>query len=752
MSKKKEKTVRRELSADLDMKSAEAEKQVRPLKKNSHKSHPLLTAGVLLFTAAMIIGVTTKDSDAKPAEEPQEELPKELPAEESGQSQTAEEKKPSKKIPFAFAWIMAAVLVYDELLMHQAGGFPFTFGSVMSIVLFSLSYGFLADLLTSFVRNEKVNRIARILIMALTAVLFLVCFFVHKQFKIFYDVATMTAGAGDALGQFQGNVIDLIFSFDGLSRILLYALPVVLYAVFGKKADPCEQTRGKTKLVSLMASALFIAASLGSAYASGSWNTLLSEYNFQNAISSFGLSTAMILDVRKTVLPDSLFGFEKDYVKLIHTTSRAGEMKLEWNKNELDFDWSALSESASSTEKSLDAYVASQSASNKNEFTGLFEGKNLIILTAEAFSDEVVSEELTPTLYRLIHKGIYFSDYYQPSSAGTTGGEYEIVFGMLPTNGGSSFKNMTDRNNYMTMGSQLDRLGYEGWAFHNNTYTFYDRHLTHNSLGYSHGFMGYGNGMEEFVDWVWPESDVEMIEGTMPMYENAEHFNVYYMTVSGHNGYDYGSNAMSLKNWDRVKDLDYSERVKGYYAANLELEDALTYLVNRLEELGIADDTVIVLSADHFPYGLDDGAGLGAMPYLSELYGHNVTDFLDRDHNGLIIWSGSLEEMDPITVDTPVSSLDILPTLSNLFGLEFDSRVLPGRDVFSDADPLVFTMFYDWKTELGSYNSLTGNFTPAEGADVPEGYEERIKKIVRNKINYCQGFNNTDYFDHLFGN
>ena len=175
-------------------------------------------------------------------------------------------------------------------------------------------------------------------------------------------------------------------------------------------------------------------------------------------------------------------------------------------------------------------------------------------------------------------------------------------------------------------------------------------------------------------------------------------------------------------------------------------------MVGRLEELGIADDTVIVLSADHFPYGLDDGAGLGQMPYLSELYGHNVNDFLDRDHNGLIIWSGCLEDMDPITVDTPVSSIDILPTLSNLFGLEFDSRVFPGRDVFSNAEPLVFTMFYDWKTELGSFNSLTNQFTPAEGAEIPDGYEERIKKIVRNKLNYCTGYNNTDYFNHLFGN
>lgn len=725
---------------------------IPPRNSSKRKGH-ILPLAIAAFMAAAAVALITYDKDEIPSKTEEEKLD-DLILHQNLAEQKEPEKTPviKKRNAFIFALIMALILIYDELLLHQAGGFPFTFAAIGVIALFSLSYGFLICLLTSFFQNTKVNRAARILIISLISVFFLVCFFVHKQFKVFYDLATMTAGATDALGQFQSNVRDMIFSFDGMSRIFLYALPPVIYAFALRRADSAEKLPWKKKLTALLASAILLCASLGSVYAEGSWNSLLREYNFENAISSFGLSTAAILDARKMVFPDSMFGFEKHYTKLIHVIEGSDAQKLMWNKNEMEFDWSALASDANSTEKSLDAYVASQSSSNKNEYTGLFEGKNLIMLTAEAFSGEMVSEELTPTLYRLIHKGIYFSDYYQPSSAGTTGGEYEIVFGMLPTNGGSSFKNMADRNNYMTMGSQLERLGYEGWAFHNNTYTFYDRHLTHNNLGYNHGFMAYGNGIEEYVRWRWPQSDVEMIQGTMPMYENEEHFNVYYMTVSGHNGYDYGSNAMALKNWDRVKDLDMSTRLKGYYGANLELEDALTYLVSRLEEIGKADDTVIVLSTDHFPYGLDDGAGLGQMPYLSELYGYNVTNYLERDHNSLIIWSGSLEKQEPITVDSPVSSLDILPTLSNLFGTEFDSRVFPGRDVFSDAEPLVFTIFYDWKTDLGTYNSLSGKFTPKEGVTVPEGYEERIKKIVRNKINYCTGYNNTDYFDHLFGN
>ena len=347
------------------------------------------------------------------------------------------------------------------------------------------------------------------------------------------------------------------------------------------------------------------------------------------------------------------------------TTPEPTPPPTEYNK--LDIDFAALAESSSGTEAEMDAYVATLQASNKNEYTGLFAGKNLIMITAEAFSGDIIDPKLTPTLYRLANKGIQFKDYTQSATAGTTGGEFAYIFGMLPTDGGSSMNDTKNYNNYYTMGSQLNRLGYYGKAYHNNTYTYYDRDVTHINLGYSDGYMGYGNGMEEYVTWQWPQSDLEMIQGTLPEYINKPHFNIYYMTVSGHSGYSPDANAMSKKHWEKCKDLPYeSEDVKGYIACNLELEDALTYLVDELEKKGIADDTVICLTADHFPYGLDDDASLGNMPLLSELYGYPVNNYFERDHNTLIIWSGALEEMEPIVVEDPVSCVDILPTLSNL--------------------------------------------------------------------------------------
>jgi glycosyltransferase involved in cell wall biosynthesis len=180
--------------------------------------------------------------------------------------------------------------------------------------------------------------------------------------------------------------------------------------------------------------------------------------------------------------------------------------------------------------------------------------------------------------------------------------------------------------------------------------------------------------------------------------------------------------------------------------AQLGLEDMLAHLVEQLELAGIADDTVIVLTTDHYPYGLDE-------PYLEELYGFDVKNKFDRDHNRLIIWSGCLEDREPIVVDEPTGVLDILPTLSNLFGTEFDSRLFPGRDVFSDAPVLVFNMSYDWKTEYGTYIASKNKFYPvSDDLVIPDSYVSAIKQIVKNKVRYCELVLDSDYFRSLFPN
>ena len=661
--------------------------------------------------------------------------------------------------PLYMIMIYSAAALFMEIVF-QAATTQTAFTGIVYKVLFCFAYGTIAYLLCSLFKNRKVNYILTCVWLGLTAVVYIVQYLIYKQFKMFYDINTMSGGAGDALTSYYKELLELIFLKGGLFIMILLCLPFVLNLLLGKKAFVYNKINARNRIMSVATGALVHVLAM-MLILLHPVNSLVydTQYNFQSAVSTFGLVTGLRLDVKSNLFPKAPTFESVDMPIVIvdknpdatDPTGETDEPPIEYGGNELDLATLTSKKANSSTQK-LNDYVNSLTPSKQNKYTGLFEGKNLIFITAEAFSAEVIDPELTPTLYRLANQGIQFTDYYQPASAGTTGGEYQNVFGMLPTSGGKSFKNTADNYNYYTIANMLNRQAdYYGKAYHNNSYTYYDRNKTHVNLGYSDGFMGYGNGMEEYVQKKWPQSDYEMFSGTLETYIDRQPFSIYYMTVSGHSNYGKSGNAMTKRHWDRVQHLPYSDEVKGYLAANLDLEDALAYMVRRLEEEGIADDTVIVLSTDHFPYGLDNDAALGNMPYLSELYGYDVNDYFQRDHNRLIIWSGCLEEMEPIVVDTPTFSLDILPTLANLFGAEFDSRLLVGRDVFSDAPALVFNSNYDWKTEYGTYYSKSGKFVQTNPDVVlPDNYVSSIKAVVRNKMNYSKGVLDNDYFAYLF--
>jgi len=674
-------------------------------------------------------------------------------------------------------WGMSACILYLELAFKASttkGFFP----QVIPIALFSLCIGQLLHVLCSLSPSPRVNRAMKVIVLAVLGVLFSVEYFVFRQFKLFYDPITVISGAGVVAGQFGGTALGLVLSPQGLAHVLLFMAPAICYAIFGcwRGLDPARQLDATDRILQCCNAlgsyllALFLVACLGPL-----GDLYTTRYSFQNGVQSFGLLTSLRKEVQQSAtgtsqsfqptpepteeaIQDSASSkapepAESGASSAPKTKSPAPEPP-EYVTSTLDIDFGALADTTEGTWADIDRYVASLTPSSHNEYTGIFKGYNLVFISAEAFCSEAIRPDTTPTLYKMWKHGIQLTDFYQFDTAGTTGGECANLFGLLATEGGSSVKMTADHNNYLTMGNLLNRQGYNGWAFHNNTYTYYGRDATHINLGYNNGYMGYGNGMEQWVAWQWPQSDLEMVQGTFDnLYGQAAPYNVYYMSVSGHSDYGPGENQMAVKNWDVVADLPYSDRVKGYLGANVELDRAMEYLLARLKETGQYRKTVIVICADHFPYGLDDDAPLGQMPYLSELYGYDVQDIFQRDHNRPIIWCGALaKRSQPIVVDSPTMSIDLLPTLCNLFGVEWDSRLLPGRDVLDPAtEGIAFNLDYDWRTSLGTYWAGSGTFQPNEGVEVPDGYVEQHNAMVANKINYCHAVLTTDYYRHVFG-
>jgi lipoteichoic acid synthase len=285
----------------------------------------------------------------------------------------------------------------------------------------------------------------------------------------------------------------------------------------------------------------------------------------------------------------------------------------------------------------------------------------------------------------------------------------------------------------MTYARLLESSGYHNMAFHNHTYTYYRRHLSHPNLGYE--YIGVGNGLE--LSKVWPPSDLEMMEQTVPMFVDQVPFHTYYMTVSGHQFYTWSGNMMAAKNRDVVQTLPYSENVKAYMATQVELDRALANLIEQLKAAGQYENTVIVISADHYPYGLTHEE-------IEELAGKSIDPIMELHRSSLIIYQPTME---PVYVSDYVSSLDILPTVANLFGMNYDSRLLMGRDVFSKTPELVIFKDRSFIIEEGRYLVKSKQFEPHPGFEVPDQTQlNRIIQHVNAKFYYSTQILDYDYY------
>ncbi len=646
--------------------------------------------------------------------------------------------------PVVFLWDEFFLRVFNNISLFSNAIYP---------ILFAISAGLFCSAVTSLFR-KKINRRITIVLLFVTAFFFGMECIIKNTFQVYMDIFAILGGSGNVAANYGSEVASAIFG--SIPIIIIYLIPLILYVWRGKKQMPASRYHPLFAIILLILCLIIggVAVLMASNFKSVS-GKYKGQFEYDTATQTFGLLTSTRLDLRY-----GLFGNKA--AEQLTTTSKDEEEEqsdekmekadIDYGSNVMDIDFDKLAQEATDdTFKEMDEYVESLTPSNKNEYTGLFEGKNLIIITAEAFSEQVISEELTPTLYRLVNKGINFTDFYQPAWGGsTTTGEYSILLGLVPTNGEESMMDTIGDNMYFTMGNQLQRAGYKCMAFHNGSYDYYNRDKTHKNLGFD-DFLAWGNGLEDLLT-AWSE-DPETFEATLPLYDEDEPFYAYYMSYSGHCAYT-SDHYRTQKNLDRVKEVlgdSYKDTTLYYFCYQLELEYALETMVDTLEEKGIADDTVIVLCTDHYPYGLAESSTFhNTEDYLLDLYKTDSYDEFLRDKTACIIWSESIENMN-LEVDTPTMSLDILPTLSNLFGLEYDSRLLAGRDVFSDEDPLVLWMNQSFKTEKGTYDAATGDFTPNEGEEVDDDYVDDILTIVSNRISFSKQVVKNDYYGYLFG-
>ena len=639
-----------------------------------------------------------------------------------------------KKLSLLFYYIL--FIMYEELTLSCLlfGTFPSSF---WLIILFSAPIGIVLNILSSIFK-PKVNKIIAYVITIFIVILFgaqIVYYSMYESILSFYSIVN-----GGQVTEFMDVIFDMILR--NWYGILLFALPIIILVILHKKniinfeRQSLKQAlikAGTVILVQIIAILCVNFISTKDIYSNK--NLYYNTHVPKLATKRMGFLTAMRLDFQRFV-----FGFDEKLAVDV-STKNSRDLDQEYNVTDIDFN-KLIEEEQDEEVKEMHEYFKNQEPSKKNEYTGMFEGKNLIVLVGESFSSLAIREDLTPNLYKLYNEGFQFNNFYTPIfPVSTADGEYITDTSLIPKEGVWSFKEIV--GNYMpySYANMFEKLGYSSNAYHNHTATYYERDKYINTMGYN-SYLAVGTGLEDRMDTSkWPNSDYEMINVTMNDYINNEKFLAYYMTVSGHLNYTKNGNAMTSKNWDSVKDLPYSDKAKGYLAANIELDKAVGEIISQLELAGKLEDTVIIISGDHYPYGL-------TLNEINELSTYERDGTFEKYHMPFLIWSGSMKEQ--VVVDKVGSSLDILPTVLNLFGIEYDSRLLMGRDILSESNPIAIFSDRSFITDKGKYNALTGKFIANDEEEITDEYIKEMKNIVYKKYQMSRLVLEKDYYRFLF--
>lgn len=679
---------------------------------------------------------------------------------------------PRPKLP---AWTLGLylplLLVYLEVVLHLATGNAMTYFPIY--LLFSLSAGSLLALLPILL-PPLAGRILTVLLSFLLTMLFAAELIAKHTLQAYYPLSTLETAAGNRLSDYAGVILPAIAA--ALPLLLLFFLPtLLLWPLFRWGLAQGQPPRRGAAIFAAAAVAFHL---LGLAVVHAPWPGDLtpaklyrSDTNFDDQVEQLGLVTMLRLDVKHMLFPakagldsdfDGLDGLDSSGDGSGGDTSAVEEQPvIDTSPNVMDVDLESLAANAPNEDVAwLANYFASGSPTKKNEYTGMFAGYNVIQLVIEGFSGYAIDPELTPTLYKLANEGFVFNNYYTALHyTSTSNGECQTLLGLYPKNGNPITMKRTGvlgTNAYFSLAQQLGREGYQVLGYHGN-YDMYGRQASHTNLGYT--WKQFGTGLDVDTtssgEIAWPARDTQVIENSVDDYINStEPFHVYYLTISGH--MPYANNRIVQPYLEQVRALPYSQTTQNYMATVMEVDRALELLLQKLEEAGKLDKTLIIATGDHIPYSnagvLEELSGrtFGSSKDLEALNESSI-DF-DVYKNTLILWSASMEE--PVQVDKPCCQVDILPTVSNLLGLEYDSRMLSGRDILSDSEGLVIFTSRSWRSDRGFYNRYTQTFTPAEGVTMTqeeqEQYVSTMKKLVEYKLACTSIIVENDFYNLLF--
>ena len=653
-----------------------------------------------------------------------------------------------KMTPINLIFITFLNLVSLEFLFKWL---VFGFSSIFKInnlflLIFLFPISGIIVFISHITKSSMKNKIIYFLILGLLTIWYAIALIFKKVFNTYFCLSLF--GLSDqAIAFSQTAIIEIL---KNIIPLLILFLPFILSFLYSKYFD-FSKPNNKKSIINLLTILLsIIVLNIITYQTKDKENSLYSKFHGLNNnalnVETIGVLPAFYLDFKDIVMNNhkdieiEIPSIDEDNNQ--NEEERPNEETYSYNILDIDFD-NLVSSEKNKTLLNMHKYLKSDKGTLKNEYTGLFKDKNLIVITAESLNTIGIRADVTPTLYKLATEGFNFTNFYTPINLSTIGGEFQNLTGL--------FANLNDLNKYFRkgtnyfpfgLGTTFKNSGYDVKAYHANDAYFQDRNVYLKNMGFNY-FKAKNTGLEKLMDCnKWPQSDEEMLNATIPEYLNSDKFLTYYVSVSSHMPYSKNGNAIVNKNWALVKNLDYSEEAKGYLASVIELDKAVSSLIKSLEENNKLDDTVIAIIPDHYPYSLSLNA-------INELSDYKRDDTIEVNHNTLIIWN---TKTPGVTINKTASQLDFLPTIYNLFDVAYDSRLFMGKDILSSELGLVYFQNKSWVSDKGTYLASQDKFIPKEGVSVDDEYVDNINKTVANRMRLSKLIIENDYYAKVIKN
>lgn len=553
------------------------------------------------------------------------------------------------------------------------------------------------------------------------------------------------------LGAVKDYVKDFIRSFkpEFFLVFIPFILIILIYIFFSKKMNN-EKIRLKSNVIIsssiLVASIVLYAVTILTPGLQNKYQTVTNKKLFLTAsnpsltVEQFGTLGFCFLDLKALTFPVIL---EENYS--INTNYNGSSTITEYSREIDDSIWvKVIDEEADKKMNSLNNYFINRKITDKNEYTGLLEDKNLIVIMMESVNDIFINPEYYPNFYKLVSEGWYWENNYSPrNSCATMNNEFSGMTSLYSIYNTCTASRYKTNSYYESMFNIFNNSNYVTFSAHNYTDAYYPRKTIHPNMGSGEYFSVEKIGIDysnEYINWSNDDDFMaEILNIIDSKTEENKRFMTWLTTVSSHQPYSVDS-IQGNRYYDLTEDTDYPEDVRRYMSKLKILDDGLGILLEGLEDRNILDDTVIVLYGDHYPYGI-------STDNLNIVLDYDTKEYYNAERVPFVIYNSELESK---VYSEYTSYINILPTLANLFNLEYDPRLYLGTDLLSsDYESRVVFADGSWKNENYYYDATKNKVTNFTDEELSLDELKLINDDINTKINVSNDAIKNNYFDYL---